>query len=334
MKVDKRKSAVKESGWLLFFYSAPSKPVSNRMKIWRKLIGAGAVQMKGAVYILPFSDDNYEFFQWLVSEVAGMKGDAAFVRIEKMDSMKDEEIIALFNRQREESYKIIGKAVEDIERRLNSIRKGANARNIKGLSGQFNKLLKEFDEIKRIDFFSSREGGALSGRMKHVQTEIKDLSGVETEKGSPATVIRKAVDDYQGKVWITRKRPFIDRMASAWLIKRFIDKNAAFDFVDEKDQETIGKGHVTFDIRGGEFTHVGDMCTFEVLVRVFGLKDKALKKIAEIVHDLDMKDEKYNSAEAKGLEDILSGIRKTAKDDMEALERGMVVFEMLYISKT
>jgi hypothetical protein len=135
-------------------------------------------------------------------------------------------------------------------------------------------------------------------------------------------------------VWITRKKPFVDRMASAWLIRRFVDKNASFDFIDEKDAEAVGKGSVVFDMRGGEFTHAGDMCTFQVIIKSFGLKDKTLKKIAEIVHDLDMKDEKYKATEAKGLEDILIGIRKTAKDDDDALEKGMAVFEMLYVSKT
>lgn len=321
-------------GWLLFFYSAPSKPVSNRMKIWRKLIGAGAVQMKGAVYMLPFSDDNYEFFQWLVSEVAGMKGDAAFVRIERVETIRDSELIALFNRQRANDYKVIGKACEDIEIKLNSIRKGGKPQNIKGMSDQFAGLRKDFEEIRKIDFFSSKEGVSLSERIRRIHADIKIVSGTETKKEKTVALTLKSPNDYQGKTWITRKRPFIDRMASAWLIKRFIDKNAAFDFVDEKDAETAGENAVTFDVRGGEFTHVGDMCTFEVLVRVFGLKDKALKKIAEIVHDLDMKDKKYGAVEAEGIEEILSGIRKTAKSDTETLEKGMAVFEMLYVSKT
>ena len=122
-------------------------------------------------------------------------------------------------------------------------------------------------------------------------------------------------------------------MASAWLIRKFIDRDASFAFADEKDMETVGKNSIAFDVRGGEFTHTGDLCTFEVLIKSFGLKDKALRKIAEIVHDLDMKDEKYNAAEAKGLEDILTGIRMTAKDDADALEKGMQIFEMLYMSK-
>jgi len=201
------------------------------------------------------------------------------------------------------------------------------------LFDQLSKLLKEFEEVKRIDFFSSKEGAALNERIKQVDAELKKISGTETKKESPVAISPRAVDTYQGKVWVTRKKPFIDRMASAWLIKRFIDKSAAFDFIDEKDMDAVGRNSIVFDIRGGEFTHVSDLCTFEVLFKSFGFKDKTLKKMAEIVHNLDTKDEKYKSAEAKGLEDILIGIRKTAKDDRDALEKGMQVFEMLYMSK-
>lgn len=334
MKQASKRGVLKGHGWILFFYSVPSKPVSNRMKVWRKLIKAGAVQLKGAVYILPFNDEHYEFLQWLVSEIAEMKGEGFFTRIEKIDTIKDSEIIALFDQQRADDYKAAEKSLDDLERRLNSIQKGAKAKNVRGLSQQFSKLRKAFEEVKRIDFFSSREGEALNSRMKRVGAELKRLSGTETKKEGPATIIQKSVADYQAKEWVTRKKPFIDRMASAWLIRRFIDKSAFFGFIDEKDGEAIGENTVAFDVRGGEFTHVGDMCTFEALIRSFALKDRSLKKIAEIVHDLDMKDEKYKAEEAKGLEDILAGIRKTAKDDREALEKGMQVFEMLYVSRT
>ncbi|MDP2156330.1 MAG: chromate resistance protein [Nitrospirota bacterium] len=319
--------------WLLFFYSVPSRPVSSRMRIWRKLAKAGAVQMKGAVYILPFNDEHYEFLQWLVSEIAGMKGEAAVVSIEKIDTMKDEEIVAFFDQQRARDYKTLQKPFDDLGRRLSSIQKGAKPQNVKSISDQFTKLQKEFGDIKRIDFFSSQEGAALGDKIKHIHADLKIVSGTETRHERPAALSLKTPADYQNKTWITRKRPFIDRMASAWLIRRFIDRDAAFDFVDEKDMDSIEKRSVTFDIRGGEFTHSGDMCTFEVIMKSFGLRDKTLKKMAEIIHDLDMKDDKFNAVEAKGMEHILEGIRRTAKNDLDALEKGMTIFEMLYASK-
>jgi len=322
------------SRWILFFYSVPSRPVSNRMRIWRKLAKAGAVQMKGAVYMLPFNDEHYEFLQWLVSEIAGMKGEAAVVSIEKIDTMKDEEIIAFFDQQRAHDYKTLQKSFDDIGRRLSSIQKGAKPQNVKGISDQFAKLQKEFEDIRRIDFFSSQEGTALGEKIKQIHADLKIVSGTETRHERPAALALKSAADYQNKTWITRKRPFIDRMASAWLIKRFIDNAAAFDFIDEKDMSTLGRSAVTFDIREGEFTHHGDMCTFEVIMKSFGLRDKTLKKMAEIIHDLDMKDNRFDAVEAKGLDHILEGIRRTAKNDHDALEKGMTIFEMLYASKS
>lgn len=335
MKHDSNKTALKNQGWILFFYSVPSKPVSNRMKVWRKLAKQGAMQLKGAVYILPFTDDHYEFLQWLVSEIAEMRGEAAFVKIEKVDTMTDPEIIALFNKQRASDYKVVEKTLEDIERMLNSTQKGGKLQDLPGISDQVTRLTKEFENIKKIDFFSSKEGQSLTRRIEQLTAEIKKHSVTGAKIAIPAAAIMpRSFDNYKGKTWVTRKKPFIDRMASAWLIRKFIDRDAAFAFANEKEMETISRNHVAFDVRGGAFTHSGDLCTFEVLIKAFGIKDKTLKKIAEIVHDLDMKDEKYKALEARGLEDILTGIRKTANDDTEALEKGMAVFEMLYASRT
>ena len=329
-----KKGASQSQGWILFFYTVPSRPVSNRMKVWRKLMKAGAVQLKGSVYILPFNDEHYEFLQWLSSEIGERKGEAGFVKTEKIDTMNDDEIIALFDKQRADDYKHIEKTLDDLERRVSSVQKGGKAQNGKGMPGQFAKILKRYEEVQKVDFFISKEGRALSQRLRRAHTTVKTLARAEPGKEKSPAIAPRKLEDYHGNTWVTRKRPFIDRMASAWLIRRWIDKNAAFDFMDEKDMNSPKKGSVVFDAKGGEFTHVGDLCTFEVLLKSFALKDKALKKIAEIVHDLDMKDEKYKPAEARGLEDILTGIRKAAKDDADALERGMVVFEMLYVSKS
>jgi hypothetical protein len=319
------------AGWLIFFYSVPSKPVNARMKIWRKLAKAGAVQFKGAVYILPYNEENLELCQWLVSEVTSMKGEGAFVNVEKIETMNDKEIIELFNYQRERDYSLIEKSMEELERKISSVRKGTETQGHKKLLDQFNKKLREFEDIRRIDFFVSKRGTELRKKIETLLREIEGLS--KSGERQTLEVISRNIEDFQGKTWVTRKSPFVDRMASAWLIKTFIDKNAVFRFINEQDVEGLDKDSVAFDVRGGEFTHVGDRCTFEVLIRSFGLKDKVLKKIAGMVHELDIKDEKYKSAEAKGVEDILMGIRKTAKDDMECLEKGITVFEMLYASR-
>lgn len=323
----------KGSGWLLIFYSVPSSPVNNRVRIWRRLAKAGAVHLKGAVSMLPFSDEAYEFCQWLVSEVTSMHGEGAFVKADKIEMMKEEEIIALFVQQREKDHHLIEKKLGEIERKLDSIRKGSGVQNNKVLSHSFNKLLREFEEVRKIDFFSSRAGAALEKKFKELEADIRGLSVASSIK-QKFTVVPRRIEDYQGRRWITRKKPFVDRMASAWLIRKFIDKKAAFRFIDEQDLEGLEDKSATFDIRGGEFTHIADMCTFEVLLKSFGFKNKPLQKIAAIVHELDIKDEKQKNSESSGIEEILIGIRKTAQNDEEALEKGVAVFEMLYASKT
>lgn len=318
------------SVWLIFFYSVPSKPVNARMKIWRRLAKAGAILIKGAVYVLPYNEENLELCQWLVSEVASLKGEGAFVMVDKIETMNNKEIVDLFNKQREKDYSLIEKNMEELERKTSSVRKGTGIPDHKKLLDPLNKLLKEFEDVRKIDFFLSKTGIALKKKIEVLQKEMQGLSKpgeIQTHE-----IISRNIEDYQGKIWVTRKRPFVDRMASAWLIKKFIDNKAVFRFADEYDIGELDSDFVPFDVSGGTFTHIGDMCTFEVLIKSFGLKDKPLKKIAEMVHELDIKDEKYKNPEVKGIEDILKGIRKTIKDDAEILKQGITVFEMLYAS--
>lgn len=318
--------------WLLIFYSVPSHPVSNRMKIWRKLAKAGAVQFKGSVYILPATEEHEEFLQWLIGEVKSMKGDAAFVKSADIKPMGNAEIRELFLKQVELEYRGFEKELDGLERRVQSIKKGTKTADSQGLAEQVAKSGRAFDEIGKKDFFASPFGGLIRKRIAALGAELKKTS--EGPEDAPTAVKRRNPDDYQGRTWVTRKNPFIDRMASAWLIRRFIDDKAVFKFATEREAEACDKNEVAFDVRNGAVTHVGDLCTFEVLVRSFGIKDRTVKKMAEMVHDLDVKDGKYGSQEAAGVEDILSGIRKTAKNDSEALEKGMAVFEMLYQSKS
>ncbi len=318
--------------WLLIFYSVPSNPVSNRMKIWRKLAKTGAVQLKGAVYILPASEEHEEFLQWLIGEVKSMGGDGAFVRTAEIKTMSEKDIVRLFTVQVVEEYNRTEKGLEVIERKVQSIRKGSKSEEGKHLAVQVAKIAKEVEEIGKRDWFNSREGQSIKKRLQTLETAVR-----EAGKKSPAEVVSIAsrqIQDYQGKTWATRKNPFVDRMASAWLIRRFLDPKASFTFIDERDVASLDASTVAFDVRGAEFTHVGDLCTFEVLVKSFGIKDKAVKKISEIVHDLDVKDDKYAKPEAAGIEEILAGIRKASREDTSALEQGMRMFEMIYLSKS
>jgi tetrahydromethanopterin S-methyltransferase subunit G len=327
-----QKDKDKKQEWLLFFYSVPSKPVNTRMKIWRMLVKAGAVQFKGSVYILPASEDHYELYQWLVSCVTDLHGEAAFVKVSRIESMKNDEIIQLFNRERENDYQEIGSRLDEFENKLATTPKSTVSTNGKKIKGELNKFTKEFQDLGKVDFFYSNTRKQLEQRLKHVTAIVNGLT--RGESGIPSVeIIKHHAANYQGRTWVTRKRPFIDRMASAWLIKKFIDKKAAFGFVDENEIEGLDKNTMAFDMVGGQFTHVGDNCTFEVMIEAFGLKDKTLGIIAEIVHQLDLQDDRYRNTAAEGLREILDGIRKTVKDDHEALEKGMDIFEMLYAAR-
>lgn len=317
-------------GWLLFFYSVPAKPVNNRMKVWRKLLAAGAIQLKGAVYLLPRSEEHAEFLQWLTTEITAMRGEAAFVRVDHIDTMADAELVDLFNRQRTQEYAAVEQGITDLARRLAAISKGGS-QSAKGLAARLAKLQRGFEAVQRLDFFAAPSGIALQEKLHRLKAELEALLPDASRPASPQPIPLQRVADYRGRTWATRGKPFVDRMASAWLIKRFIDPQAAFVFLD--GQKKMPAGAILFDTPAAEFTHVGDLCTFEVLLRAFGLKDASLRKMAELVHDLDLKDGKYGAAEARGVEEILTGIRRTASGDPEMLARGMEVFELLYVSK-
>jgi hypothetical protein len=303
------------------------------MKIWRKLIKAGALPFKGAVYVLPDNQETFEYYQWLVSEVVSMGGEGAFAQVRKVETADDGEIVHLFDEQREKEYRRVVSGLEQIERKLAGVKKGGTVLGKKAFLRQFSAMVREFEEIRKIDFFSSRAGEVVKRRVKIMESEIREIAG-SNGKRQQAFIVPKSIRDYKGKIWVTRGNPFVDRMASAWLIKRFIDKEAVFRFMEERKMASLDENMILFDVRGGEFTHKGDMCTFEIILKSFGLKDKALRRIAESVHEIDLKDGKYRSLEARGIEEILVGIRKMSKDDAEALEKGMNVFEMLYASRT
>lgn len=196
---------------------------------------------------------------------------------------------------------------------------------------------KDMDDIKKIDYFPSQLRTDVENKIQSIRQDLKRVTlhgNRETATVRKTSIPRMYKKDFEARTWVTRKKPFVDRMASAWLVQKFVDGKAVFQCIDESEKGSIPEGAVMFDTKDGDFTHKGDLCTFEVLVKAFGIKDRAVKKIAELVHELDVKDEKYSSQKARGVEEILAGIRKSSKNDMEILKKGMDVFEMLYTSIT
>jgi hypothetical protein len=315
--------------WLLFFYTVPAKPGNLRMKVWRRLIKMGATSLKGSVYILPLSEDHLEALHWLSGEVSSLGGEATFAKVERIETMGDEEIVSLFQAQRENDYFPIATTLEALEVQLSSLEQQQDPKGLERLKGTFQKLLKDYRAVQGIDFFHCPQGADLRERLEQFGERFMQLT-VQPQAARPKPAGPRSKEDYQGKVWITRQNPFVDRMASAWLIRRFIDPQARFEF-QEKDQIPAEVPNtVSFDLPAGDFSHEQDRCTFEVLLEAFGLRGQVLRKMAEVVHDLDLKDGKFANPQASGVETILLGLRKTAKDDREALEEGIKTFERLH----
>jgi hypothetical protein len=317
------------SKWLLFFYTVPAKPGNLRMKVWRRLLKMGAVSLKGSVYILPISEDHTEALHWLSGEVSSLGGEAAFAKVERIETMGDEEIVSLFQVQRENDYVPIATALEALEVQLSSLEQQQDPRGLERVKGTLQKMLKDYRVVQGIDFFHCPQGADLQERLEQFEKRFMKLT-VQPQAARPKLAGPWSKEDYQGKIWVTRRNPFVDRMASAWLIRGFIDPQARFEFL-EKDQTAPGfPDAVSFDLPAGDFSHAQDRCTFEVLLEAFTLRGNALRKIAEVVHELDLKDGKFSHPQASGVETILLGIRKTAKDDRAALEEGIKTFERLH----
>jgi hypothetical protein len=317
------------SGWLLFFYTVPAKPVNNRMKIWRRLNRSGAIQFKGSAYLLPACEDHREFFNWLVEEVHALSGEAAVVRTEHIESMQDAELIALFKTHREEAYEPCSQALADLNMTIESIH-NAGGTAAATFKRQFQKAWGDFQRVNELDFFGSPRGKTLRKGFKKLRNRLESF---DTNKQNRDLVIpRRDKAAHQGKTWSTRPCPFVDRMATAWLIATYIDPKAQFHFVQEEETSTLPADAITFDLPGATLTHVGDLCTYEVTAISFGLEGKSIEHIGRIVHDLDLKDNKHGCSEGKGLEDILRGIQKTAASDLEQLAKGMEIFALLHAS--
>ena len=323
--------------WLLFFYSIPATPVKNRVKIWRKLLKTGAVLLKGGVYILPYKEEHHEALQWMLAELPSLKGEGLLVKTDSIEPLQQEDIVALFNEQRQHQYQEIFTKIDEFSGRVRNLRKGGRDKKT-SLFRQFEKIQIDFQAVQQRDFFQSAKGRELAAQIEALKKQLEEFAAVEKgQKGSiPSSLPNgRKITSFSGLTWVTRKRPFVDRMASAWLIRRFIDAQASFSFRDENELRDLTSDlEVSYDVRNGDFTHIDDQCTFEVLTKSFDLTDKGLDALCRIVHDIDIKDGKFAASEAHVIEMIIKGIRNRALPDSETLEQGMAIFEALYLSIT
>jgi hypothetical protein len=312
--------------WLLLIHQLPAKPAYLRVKIWRRLQDLGAVAVKNAVHALPMNEETQEDFEWLMREIVEGGGEAVVCEARLINGLSDQDVRALFDRARDADYDDVAKDARAVAK---SLRRNAKPEALAERRTQVARLRKRLAQVVSIDFF-----GAI-GREKAESL----LSGLETRLSEGEVVKNKASIDsgetafgaLRDRTWVTRQGVYVDRIASAWLIRRFIDPQAKFKFVSGKGYRPH-PGELRFDMFEAEFTHEGDKCTFEVLLERGTLKDPALRAIAEIIHDIDLKDDKYGRAETAGVKSLIAGIALPGTEDEQRLARGAVLLDGLYDS--
>jgi hypothetical protein len=298
--------------WLLLLFSLPATHKTARVAIWRKLQKSGAIQIKSSTYLLPDTPAQAELFQWLAKQVTDYGGDSTLIRAQQIEGLSDAKIVGLFHAARDNDYAGL----------IESARKLAEPRGAqpdKAFAGELEKLRKTFRAIREIDFFDAPKADLAASQLARLENATR------SKAAPPAARLQAA--RFQGRTWVTRPRPEIDRVGSAWLIRGFIDRKATFRF--SAKPESI-PGAIPFDYAHGEFSHQGEDCTFETLRQRFGLADKALQALGEMVHDADLEDGKFQRPECLGLDRILKGWAKRGMSDEDILSRGGACFDGLY----
>lgn len=313
--------------WLLLIHQIPVKPAYFRVKIWRRLQSLGAVAIKNSVYVIPKSEETLEDFQWVLREIVQGGGDASICTANFIEGLTDEQVEAMFQAARDEDYAQIADAAKSL---LDTVPVSATAvtdEDRAGLETDISRLKKKLQSVFVLDFFgaSGRETAeTLMGQLEVRLKEFRDRA--ETDREFLET---PDLADLRGRTWVTRKGVFVDRIACAWLISRFIDPEAQFKFVSAKGYRPR-TGELRFDMFEGEFTHKGDLCTFEVLVTKFFSADQALREIGKIIHDLDLKDSKFQKPETPGIRVVMEGLALANTSDEARLDRGKAMFDDLY----
>jgi hypothetical protein len=309
--------------WLLLVHQLPATPSNLRVRTWRRLQQLGAIPLRQAVYVLPDSPAAREDFEWLKAEIAAAGGEASILTGAHIDAAADAELVEAFKRARQNDYTNLARDVEAALKKAEGARRprGGRAPAVRRLAEIFRQRLAS---IETMDFFAS----AGRDRVIALIERLGGAGGAASMRSTPGDA--GEAPQYRGRLWVTRPRPGVDRMASAWLVRRFIDREARFAFA--ADRATVPDEALPFDMFGVEYTHQGDDCTFETLCRRFVLRDAAVLRIGELVHDLDLKDDKFAAPEAPAIAAMIDGLQLTHADDHDLLERGMAMFESLYRS--
>lgn len=303
--------------WIVLSYSLPSTPRSSpRVALWRRLRRLGAISPTGSIYILPAQDECVEAFQWLAQEIRQAQGEALVIRVEQFEGLTDSQLIELFHEARREDYRELEAQIATLEQAISA----AKGEDSASFQSTLDKLQRQYAEIARMDYFECPEGTLVAMRLANVAQILRNPVLSTATEVSSATLA-----EYQNRRWVTRPHPHVDRLACAWLIRRFIDPTAVIRYAAQPEPD-----EVAFDMSDAHFGHQGNLCTFETMLLAFGLTEPGLQAIAEIVHEIDLRDGQYTRPEIAGVEAILKGWLTTGLSDADLETHGVALFEGLY----
>jgi hypothetical protein len=310
-----------EQRWLLLIHQLPTKPAYFRVKVWRRLQGIGAVAVKSTVYALPANAETQEDFEWLLKEIVDGGGEAMICEARLIDGLSDAQARALFDAARDVDYAEIAKEARGLAAGLDA---EATAERRADARTQLGRMRKRLAELVTIDFFGATGRLAVEGLLAELEARV-----TEEKVMSKTSKAADPIAELKGRTWVTRRDVYVDRIACSWLIRRFVDADAIIRFVPGKGY-VPKPGELRFDMFEGEITHEGDRCSFEVLLARAGLTDPALQAIAEIVHDIDLKDGKFGREETTGIASLIAGVAMANKGDEQRVAQGAPVFDSLY----
>jgi hypothetical protein len=318
----KKMASKSDRDWLILLHQLPAKQESARVKIWRMLQRVGGLSVKNSVYALPNGEEPRRVFEELAKEIRAYDGEAILILGEFVSGINVDNLKAEYNKLLKVAYRELFNDLKGIK---DSVAEASTADEFMRLEHLKGKALSQMVSLAKRNYFELDEESLSKALLKELEQEIA------RERNAVVKSRRKNLSDKPfGAVWVTRRDPHVDRLASAWLIKRFIDKKAKLEFVD-MDTYVHKKGHFRFDVFEGEFSHEGDLCTFETLIKHFDLKEKGLERIAHIIHDLDIKDEKYSLPETEGVRIMLAGLIRSETDDYHRNDKASQIFDSLFV---
>lgn len=298
-----------------------------RVRIWRKLQQLGAVPIKNSIYVLPNTASTREDFEWLRKDIVQMRGDASIFYGNSLSPAENRELVEAFRAARAKDYAVFCKEAEAVRTKAGRLAFEAKTDRpgLLRLERRWSSLKAELERLKRVDFFGASNRGRAEALAQSVQDSLRRAKGEHDPASRPPKLDAAAL---RGRVWVTRLSPHVDRLVCAWLIRRFIDPKARLKFVAEP--YAPAQRELRYDMTDGEFTHWADWCSFETLLYRVGLAEPALLAMAEIVHDIDLKDGKFGRLEAPGVALSVSGICRRFSRDHERVDAGRDYFDGLY----